>query len=78
MKASSNSVLRDLGVTFLTGVAAGGLLMAGIQLLGLDTARALVDVRGDGLDLRDTAAVCWIFGQLSILGRYVLPGVSRL
>lgn len=78
MNASSSSVLRDLGATFVSGAAAGCLLMGGIKLFDLDVARALLDVSGDGIDLRDTGAVSWIFGQMAILIRFVVPGLLHL
>jgi len=78
MKLSSHVLLRDFSATFLSGAVAGVLLMAGIQMLDLQAARALVDVGGNGLDLKDAGAVSWIFGQMALLGRYVMPGLFHL
>ncbi|OYX74919.1 MAG: hypothetical protein B7Y95_04845 [Rhizobiales bacterium 32-66-11] len=68
----------DLGCTFASGAAAGCLLMAGVVTLDLHAIRPFLDILGDGIDLRDTAAVAFIFGQLAVLARYVLPGLLIL
>lgn len=78
MRAEARSALADLAITFASGAAAGLLFAGGIKGLGLTTALALVDMRGDGLDLRDAAALAWIFGQLAVLARFVLPAMVRI
>ncbi|QTL02532.1 hypothetical protein J5J86_17285 [Aquabacter sp. L1I39] len=77
MRAEARSALADLAVTFVSGTAAGVLFAAGVEGLGLTGAMALVDIRGDGMDLRDVAALAWIFGQMAVLCRFVLPVMIR-
>ncbi|MDE1566597.1 hypothetical protein [Aquabacter sediminis] len=77
MRAEARSALADLAVTFVSGAAAGFLFAAGVQGLGLTGAMTLIDIRGDGLDLRDVAALAWIFGQMAVLARFVLPVMIR-
>lgn len=77
MRVEARAALADLAFTFASGAAAGLLLAAGIAMLGLTSALSLVDMRGDGMDLRDAAALAWIFGQLAVLTRFVLPAMLR-
>lgn len=74
MKSGTSSALADIGCTFASGAAAGALLVAGVAVLDLN-AQAFLDILGDGIDLRDTAAVAFIFGQVAILTRFVIPGL---
>jgi hypothetical protein len=77
MRAEARSALADLAFTFASGAAAGLLFAAGVESLGLTRAMALIDIRGDGMDLRDAAAMAWIFGQMAVLARFVLPVMIR-
>ncbi len=77
MKAAARAALTDLAFTFVSGAAAGLLFAAGAQGLGLAPALSVLDLKGDGLDLRDLAATAFIFGQLAVLGRFILPAMIR-
>lgn len=68
-------LVRDLAFTLATGLAAGGLLVGGIVALRLEGVHALLDIAGDGLDLRDALVVMAGFGHMAVLVRYVLPGL---
>ncbi|OYX13471.1 MAG: hypothetical protein B7Z15_07105 [Rhizobiales bacterium 32-66-8] len=78
MNRAAPHLLRDFSATFASGALAGVLLIGGIWMLDLEAARSLLDVGGNGLDLKDTGAVSWIFGQMALLGRYVVPGLLHL
>ncbi len=77
MSGAAPSVLLDIGVTFLSGAIAGGLLVGGVVALDLQAARAVIDISGNGVDVRDAAAVAWIFGQMALVFRFVLPAVMH-
>lgn len=76
-RGAAPSVLLDIGVTFLSGAIAGGLLVGGVVALDLHAAKAVIDISGNGLDVRDTAAVAWIFGQMALVFRFVLPAMMH-
>ena len=73
----STHPLRTVCLTFLSGATSAALLVAGVVLLDLENAKALLDYGGDGLGARDVVAVVWIFGNFAVLARHVLPAILR-
>lgn len=69
--------LSVLATTFATGALAGMVFVAGAAWLSPEAASALLDLHGDGLDVKDVLAFAWLFGNAAILVHHVLPGIAR-
>lgn len=67
----------EVGLTFLTGAAAGIAVFAWTAMRSPEMAAWLFDPRQDGLGAFDAFVVSWLFGHLAVLLHHVLPGMAR-